>query len=81
MARAESFAEEAASTKELLLAIEGLIALVNDAYPRLPLRDLAQGLEAYGSPLSAAHLEALELVDRLVVHRAETLSGGDQDVL
>jgi hypothetical protein len=72
----------ASNREELLLAIEALAALVDDAYPALPLADLARHLDTYGpSGLSADHYEALANVERSVLDGPESLVGAGNDSL
>lgn len=65
---------------ELLLAIEALAALVEDAYPALPLPQLARGLDTYrDSLLTPTHYKALGRVEQLVLGRPEPCNvGGDE---
>ena len=53
------------SRRDLLLAIEALCALVDDAYPALSRAELARGLSTYGhTPLTDAHYDALAKVEQ-----------------
>lgn len=68
------------SRQDLLLAVEALCALVDDAYPAAPLADLARGLSTYGhTPLTDAHYGALAKVEQSFLNRPKPVLGGGYD--
>ena len=68
--------------EDLVLSIEALAALVNDAFPALPPAWLARGLDTYEqSFLSAARYQALELVESLLLGRVVAGDGSREHAL
>ncbi len=69
-------------TGDLELAVEALVELVEDAYPALPLGQLARGLATYGhSSLTVAHYEALDAMDESFRSSTKMFPSGGNDLL